>query len=321
MQTLPTNLPKRLGGFKWFHLSFWLFGMRIPFLLGRCMNQSQEHFTLSLWEEMVQEGGFYVEGFHHSMVPECIPPYNKKCNLKKSSLWRNKSPWKSPFLGSILVLLGCIKHQPGNYSEQWCPFLVLLSMIQTTCSISMLAGELLAKTRTFPNRKYALPETNIAPENRSLESRRFLFETIMSSGNVTVSFRECTSLSFFNWTFDWQKRSPKMDAPTNLLEGPAYTGFQKDPKISKGSLTGQWISDTDSPKWNLQHLSKMLRINLSHPFPDHASHFWPKLKKKPPHLWVGGLFMGEFFDLHPGLCLAGQPTLPGPRNPPKIKAY
>ena len=69
--------------------------------------------------------------------------------------------------------------------------------------------------------------------------------------------------------------------------------------------------------------SKMLRINLSHPFPDHASHFWPKLKKKPPHLWVGGLFMGEFFDLHPGLCLAGQPTLPGPRsrNSPEIKAY
>ena len=258
MQTLPTNFPKRLSGFKWSPFRFGCLGWEFLFCWGDVWIKAKNISHYLCGKKWFKRGGsmlrdftirWYLNVYLHTRLRN-----NKKCNLKKSSLWRNKSPWKSPFLGSILVLLGCIKHQPGNYSEQWCPFLVLLSMIQTTCSISMLAGELLAKTRTFPNRKYALPETNIAPENRSLESRRFLFETIMSSGNVTVSFRECTSLSFFNWTFDWQKRSPKMDAPKNLLEGPAYTGVQKDPKISKESLTGQWISDTDSPKWSLQHL-------------------------------------------------------------------
>ena len=34
----------------------------------------------------------------------------------------------------------------------------------------------------------------------------------------------------------------------------------------KGSLTGQWISDTNSSKWHLRYPFKMLRIHLLHPF-------------------------------------------------------
>ena len=61
-----------------------------------------------------------------------------------------------------------------------------------------------------------LPETNIAPENRPLESRRFLLETTIFRGE-NVSFRECITymtyicnydqtLPIYNKTMDqWQK--------------------------------------------------------------------------------------------------------------------
>ncbi len=235
----PNQFSKKLSGFKWFPCCFCLSDEDF-FMMGRCTSKSKTLHTISVGRKLLYMVWFKsgervlrwgISWFHHWIMTECIPSYSPQ--KPNGGTWKN-IPLKKQVALKIFILgfhVGSSRVYPvstGNHTEHWCPFLVMLSLFQTRCLISMLAGETritLAETRTFSNRKHTLPETNKSHLKMDGWNTSFLLGRPMFRGELLVLGRVHLPAYSIELLID-KKAHPKWMPPNASLKD-LRTGCQK----------------------------------------------------------------------------------------------